>query len=136
MDELGYLEKPEYVMGMLACQMMRACRVVLDIGAHLGLHAPTDAPFRPGERIDFDYGVDMLVRVARMGRSHAASEMTRYLGWPGQAIAYKVGERIIRGIRDELRERQGSSFDMKRFHASLLSTGAIGLGALRKLLLA
>lgn len=136
MDELGYLEKPEYVLGMLACQMIRACRVVLDIGAHLGLHAPADAPFRPGELIDYDYGVDMLVRVGRMSRSHALSEMTRYLGWAGQAIAYKVGERIILGIRDDVRERQGSSFDMKRFHASLLSTGAIGLGALRKLLLA
>jgi uncharacterized protein (DUF885 family) len=136
MDELGYLEKPEYVMGMLACQMMRACRVVLDIGAHLGLHAPADAPFRPGELIDYDYGVDMLVRVGRMARSHAMSEMTRYLGWPGQAIAYKVGERIILGVRDEVRARQGNSFDMKRFHASLLSTGAIGLGALRKVLLA
>lgn len=95
MDELGYLERPEYVLGMLACQMMRACRVVLDIGAHLGLRAPSDAAFRPGDLIDFDYGIDMLTRVARMPPSHAASEMTRYLGWPGQAIAYKVGERII-----------------------------------------
>ncbi|MBK9258538.1 MAG: DUF885 domain-containing protein [Polyangiaceae bacterium] len=136
MDELGYLERPEYVLGMLACQMIRACRVVLDIGAHLGLRAPVDAPFRPGELIDFDYGVDMLTRVGRMKPSHAASEMTRYLGWPGQAIAYKVGERIMLGLRDEVRARQGSSFDMKRFHASLLSTGAIGLGALRKVLLA
>jgi len=136
MDELGYLERPEYVLGMLACQMMRACRVVLDIGAHLGLRAPSDAAFRPGDLIDFDYGIDMLTRVARMPPSHAASEMTRYLGWPGQAIAYKVGERIILGVRDEVRHRQGNSFDMKRFHASLLSTGAIGLGALRKVLLA
>jgi uncharacterized protein (DUF885 family) len=136
MDELGYLERPEYVLGMLACQMMRACRVVLDIGAHLGLRAPADAPFRPGDLIDYDYGVDMMVRVGRMNHAHAASEMTRYLGWPGQAIAYKVGERIMLDVRDEVRRRQGSSFDMKRFHASILSTGAIGLGALRKMLLA
>jgi uncharacterized protein (DUF885 family) len=136
MEELGYLEKPEYVLGMLACQMMRACRVVLDIGAHLGLHAPKDAPHRPGAPIDFDYGVGMLVRLGRMNEAHARSEMTRYLGWPGQAIAYKVGERVMLGLRDEVRARQGSSFDLKKFHASILSTGAIGLGALRKLVLA
>ncbi len=135
MDELGYLEKPEYVMGMLTCQMMRACRVVLDIGAHLGLLAPADAPYRPGDLIDFDYGVGLLVNVGRMRSPHAISEMTRYLGWPGQAIAYKVGERVMLDLRDELRARQGSAFDLKKFHAAILSTGAIGLGALRKLML-
>jgi len=135
MEELGYLEKPEYVLGMLACQMMRACRVVLDIGAHLGLHAPKDAPHRPGALIDFDYGVSMLVSLGRMNEAHARSEMTRYLGWPGQAIAYKVGERVMLGLRDEVRARQGSAFDLKKFHAAILSTGAIGLGALRKLIL-
>lgn len=136
MEELGYLEKPEYVLGMLACQMMRACRVVLDIGAHLGLHAPNDAPYRPGALIDFDYGAGMLVEVGRMRPAHAQSEMTRYLGWPGQAIAYKVGEREMLSLRDAVRARQGSAFDLKKFHASILSTGAIGLGALRKLILA
>lgn len=136
MEELGYLEKPEYVLGMLACQMMRACRVVLDIGAHLGLKAPSDAPYRPGDLIDFDYGVGMLVNLGRMRHAHAMSEMTRYLGWPGQAIAYKVGEREMLSLRDEVRARQGNAFDLKKFHASILSTGAIGLGALRKLILA
>ncbi|MDC3961375.1 DUF885 domain-containing protein [Polyangium jinanense] len=135
MDELGFLSKPEYVLGLLVCQMMRACRVVLDIGAHLGLHAPPDAPFRPGARIDYAYGVEMLTRVGRTPPDHAASEMTRYLGWPGQAIAYKVGEREILGLRDELRARQGSSFDLKTFHADLLGVGSVGLGALRELLL-
>ncbi|MDI3291330.1 DUF885 domain-containing protein [Polyangium sp. 15x6] len=135
MDELGFLSKPEYVLGLLVCQMMRACRVVLDIGAHLGLHAPPDAPFRPGARIDYAYGVEMLTRIGRTPPDHAASEMTRYLGWPGQAIAYKVGEREILGLRDDLRARQGSSFDLKTFHADLLGVGSIGLGALRELLL-
>lgn len=135
MDELGYLEKPEYVLGMLACQMMRACRVVLDIGAHLGLRAPVDAPYRPGDLIDFDYGAGLLMQVGRMRAPQALSEMTRYLGWPGQAIAYKVGERVMLGLRDEVRSRQGRAFDLKKFHASILSTGAIGLGSLRKLLL-
>lgn len=135
MDELGFLSKPEYVLGLLVCQMMRACRVVLDIGAHLGLHAPPDAPFRPGAPIDYAYGVEMLTRVGRTPPDHAASEMTRYLGWPGQAIAYKVGEREILGLRDELRASRGNSFDLKTFHADLLGVGSVGLGALRELLL-
>ncbi|MDI1480906.1 DUF885 domain-containing protein [Polyangium sp. y55x31] len=135
MDELGFLSKPEYVLGLLVCQMMRACRVVLDIGAHLGLHAPSDAPFRPGAPIDYAYGVEMLTRVGRTPPDHAASEMTRYLGWPGQAIAYKVGEREILGLRDDLRARRGSSFDLKAFHVDLLGVGSVGLGALRELLL-
>jgi uncharacterized protein (DUF885 family) len=135
MDELGYYDKPDYVLGMLACQMMRACRVVLDIGAHLGLSAPADAPFRPGEPIDFAYGVDMITRVSRLPPEHADSEMTRYLGWPGQAIAYKVGEREILSLRDELRARRGAAFDRKVFHAELLGTGSVGLRALRELLL-
>jgi len=135
MEELGYYDRPDYLLGMLACQMMRACRVVLDIGAHLGLSAPADAPFRPGELIDYDYGVEMIWRVARLPRGNADSEMTRYLGWPGQAIAYKVGEREILALREDLRARRGAAFDRKAFHAELLDTGAVGLGALRELLL-
>ncbi|TKC93666.1 DUF885 domain-containing protein [Polyangium fumosum] len=135
MDELGFLSKPEFVLGQLVCQMMRACRVVLDIGAHLGLHAPTDAPIRPGARIDYDYGVELLTRIGRIPADHATAEMTRYLGWPGQAIAYKVGERVVLGLRDELRARRGSSFDLKTFHADLLGVGSVGLGTLRELLL-
>ncbi|MRG98543.1 DUF885 domain-containing protein [Polyangium spumosum] len=135
MAELGFFERPDYLLGMLVCQMMRACRVVLDIGAHLGLRAPADAPLLPGAPIDHAYGVEMITRIARFKPDHAASEMTRYLGWPGQAIAYKVGERVILGVRDELRARRGASFDLKTFHAELLGTGSIGLGALRELLL-
>jgi len=135
MHELGFFERPDYVLGMLVCQMMRACRVALDIGAHLGLRAPDDALFRPGAPIDYDYGIGMLVELGRLPPDHAASEMTRYLGWPGQAIAYKVGERSILGLRDELRAQRGASFDLKAFHAELLGTGSVGLGALRDLLL-
>jgi uncharacterized protein (DUF885 family) len=135
MEELGYYDKPDYLLGMLANQMMRACRVVLDIGAHCGFTAPKDAPFHAGERLDFERGVDVLMRFARSPRDNAASEMTRYLGWPGQAISYKVGERVVLDLRDELRRRRGARFDLKEFHAELLGTGAVALGSLRALLL-
>ena len=52
MRELGYFEKPEYVFGMLASEMLRACRVAVDIGMHLGLPIPDDQPFHPGEAVE------------------------------------------------------------------------------------
>ncbi|HEY5578588.1 MAG TPA: DUF885 domain-containing protein, partial [Acidimicrobiia bacterium] len=102
MGELGYFEKPDYVLGMLMNHLFRACRVVIDIGSHLGLRIPAVSPVRPGERWSFEAGVEMLTDVAFSNQSVATSEVTRYLGWPGQAIAYKVGERAILELREEL----------------------------------
>lgn len=127
MLELGYYEKPEYVFGKLAEEMLRACRVVIDIGSHLGYTIPVDQPFHPGEGWNFDTGVEMLTSYATQTPAYAASEMTRYLGWPAQAISYKVGERIILGLREEARRRLGSGFDPIAFHAKILGAGAVGL---------
>ncbi len=133
MHELGYYEKPEYEFGMLANQMMRACRVVFDIGAHLGFPIPKDSFFHPGEPWTFDLGVEMMHTVGGMSVPHARSEVTRYLGWPGQAISYKVGQRVMLDLRDEyLRAHPG---DLKGFHARVLNTGNVGLGLLRGLVL-
>ncbi len=129
MEELGYLEKPDYVLGKLASEMLRACRVVIDIGSHLELPIPDGQPFHPGERWNFDTGVDMLERYAGQGHDISVSEMNRYLGWPGQAISYKVGQQAIRDLRAEAQSKPG--FDMKRFHARLLEVGAVGLDVLR-----
>ncbi|MCC6524563.1 MAG: DUF885 domain-containing protein [Polyangiaceae bacterium] len=136
MEELGYYEKPDYVLGMLSQQMMRACRVALDIGAHLELELPASSPFRPGARVDYEHGVAMLTEVAGLPLDQAESEMTRYLGWPGQAIAYKVGERAILELREEVRRRDGAAFDLRAFHARLLGNGAVGLATMRELVLA
>ena len=115
--------------------MLRACRVVIDIGSHLGLTIPEGQEFRPGESWTFDAAVEMLERYATLGRPNAESEVTRYLGWPGQAISYKVGEKVILDIRDMVKERQGSEFDQKAFHARLLEVGPVGLDLLRSELL-
>ena len=136
MEELGYYEKPDYVFGLLSNQMMRACRVVLDIGAHLELTLPASSPFRPGARIDWDLGVAMLTELTGLPRDHAESEMTRYLGWPGQAIAYKVGERVLCELRAEAKRRARAAFDLRAFHAKVLGTGAVGLALLQELVLA
>ena len=132
MDQLGFLDKPDYVFGYLAAQMLRACRVVIDIGSHLEYTIPEGQPFHPGEEWTFETAVEMLEDYATLDTDYAASEVTRYLGWPGQAIAYKVGEREILSIREELEERPG--FDEKQFHADLLEVGPVGLELLRELL--
>jgi uncharacterized protein (DUF885 family) len=131
MHELGFFDKPDYVFGWLTGQMLRACRVVIDIGSHLQLEIPTNQGFHPGELWSFEAAVEMLERYAQLGRPHAESEVTRYLGWPGQAIAYKVGEKVILDIRDEVRSRLGASYDQKAFHARLLEVGPVGLELLR-----
>ena len=136
MDELGYLDRPDYVLGFLAGQMMRACRVVADLGNHLGYPIPEGQPFHPGEPWGFDATVELLERYATLDHPYAVSETTRYLGWPAQAIAYKVGEREILRVRDELRGREGDEFDLKDFHRRLLEVGPVGLDLMRSLVLA
>ena len=135
MRELGFLEKPDYVLGMLVNQMLRACRVVIDIGSHVELPVPASEIFHPGESWSFELGVEMLKVKAFMPGVVAESEMTRYLGWPGQAISYKVGERVILELREELRRRNGPAFDLKDFHARVVGTGPVGLDLLRELVL-
>jgi len=61
--------------------------------------------------------------------------VTRYLGWPGQAISYKVGERLILDLRDQLRRRIGDAFDIKDFHDRVLGSGPVGLDLLRQIVM-
>ena len=94
MGELGYLDDPAYELGMLAAQAMRAVRVIVDIGMHLELPIPRAS--RPPGR-DVDARARAAVRDRAQPRSRETfmrSEVDRYLGWPGQAISYKVGERV------------------------------------------
>jgi len=135
MSELGYLEKPEYELGMLSAEMLRACRVVIDLGLHLGYPIPGDAILRPGENWSFEAAVEMLTNLAFLHHDYATSEVTRYLGWPGQAISYKVGQRVILDLRDETRARRGGAFDLKEFHSRVLGSGPVGLAHLQDLVL-
>jgi uncharacterized protein (DUF885 family) len=135
MDELGLLEHPAYVLGYLAGELLRATRVVVDLGLHLGLEVPADAPVHAGGRWDFDRAVAALERLAFLPPAYATSEVTRYLGWPGQAISYAVGQRVIVGLREERRRRDGAAFDLKAFHADVLGSGPVGLDLLREVVL-
>lgn len=137
MHELGYLDRPEYELGMYLAKLFRACRVVIDIGLHLelpvpeGLDASIVEPARPGEVWSYDLAKRFMEHHAMVRPDFAASEITRYLGWPGQAISYKVGERIILELRDEARRTLGDRFDLRAFHDAVLSTGSVGLSLLR-----
>lgn len=134
MLELGYMEKPDYEMGWLGGQLLRACRIVIDIGSHLGLPIPDDAPFHPGEAWSFELAKELLVTTAMQSDDMADSEVTRYLGWPAQAIAYKVGERAILALRTELVDQ--GTMELRDFHRRVLEAGAVGLDLLRELVTA
>jgi uncharacterized protein (DUF885 family) len=131
MDELGFLDKPEYQVGLLLSQLVRTCRIVIDIGCHLELTIPKTATFHPGENWTFDLATEMLRDVAFQPDDMATSEVVRYLGWPGQAISYKLGEKAILDLRAE--RSKADDFDLKVFHADLLSVGSIRLDLLREL---
>ncbi len=133
MDDLGYLDDPGDKLGMLDAQGFRAARVIIDIGMHLQLEIPRDNPFgfHPGETWDRELGLDFLRQHARMDEDLLHFEINRYLGWPGQAPSYKVGERIWLQARDEARARLGDAFDLKAFHRAALDLGSIGLDPFR-----
>lgn len=130
MDELGYLERPEHRLGFLRAQVMRAVRVIVDIGMHLELRIPEGQDFHPGERWTPELGQSFVDERSRFPADFMASEIVRYLGWPGQAISYKVGERVWLAGRAEAEARRGAGFDLKAFHAYALDLGPMGLDQL------
>jgi uncharacterized protein (DUF885 family) len=136
MEELGYFTNAEYRLGLYASQLFRATRVVVDIGTQLGLAIPDDAPLYPGEIWNHDIAVDYMEKIGLQERDVAESEVKRYLGWYGQAISYKVGEREILKMREERKRRDGADFDVKEFHKDLLRVGAIRLDQVRDYVLA
>lgn len=126
MEQLGYLDDPADRLGMLDGQRMRAARVVLDIGVHLG------KPRLDGTGTwDHDYALAFMLKNVNMSEEFVRFEVNRYLGWPGQAPAYKVGQRIWEQVREEEEQRRGADFSMKEFHTRALDIGGVGLDTLR-----
>jgi uncharacterized protein (DUF885 family) len=132
MGELGYLDDPDYELGMLRAQAMRSVRVVVDIGMHLELPIPRHQRYHPGERWTPELAMPFVMERSHFPREFMASEVDRYLGWPGQAISYKVGERVWLKARDDARARHGAAFDLKAFHAAALDLGPLGLDQLQR----
>jgi uncharacterized protein (DUF885 family) len=121
MDDLGAFDEPGIEMGFLSAQALRATRIVIDIGMHLGY---TDENGRVWDAVS---GREALMNKALLDEHHAMSETDRYLGWPGQAISYKVGEREWIAARENAKKRLGSEFSLKKFHAHALKIGPMGL---------
>jgi uncharacterized protein (DUF885 family) len=128
MAELGFLDDPGDRLGMLDAQELRAARVVLDIGIHLDLPIPAGEGL--GERWTYDVAAEFLRRHVSMDDAMRTDELHRYLGWPGQAPSYKVGERVLLTCREQAQLRAGDGFDLKAWHRAVLDLGPLGLGPL------
>ncbi len=128
MAELGYMDDPGNRMGLLDGQSLRAARVVLDIGVHCGFEAPAEVG---GGAWTYDKAWAFLTAHANMEEGFLRFELDRYLGWPGQAPSYKVGERLWLRLREEVARREGADFDLAAFHRRALDLGGMGLDTLR-----
>ncbi len=132
MGELGFLENPDYYLGMLNGQIMRAVRVIVDIGMHLEMKIPASERFHPGEVWDHDLALEFAKERTGWPAEMLASEIVRYLGWPAQAISYKLGERKWLEVRERAKKKMGADFNLKRFHTDALDLGPMGLAQLER----
>jgi uncharacterized protein (DUF885 family) len=121
MAELGWLDDAGNRMGMLDAQRFRAARVVIDIGVHCGMTAPDGGPW------DAEKAWVFLQSHSAMKEANLRFELDRYLGWPGQAPSYAVGQRIWQQLRDEI---VGGGVPLKEFHRRALDLGGLPLDVL------
>jgi uncharacterized protein (DUF885 family) len=117
-DEMGLYSGDLDRIGMLSYDAWRASRLVVDTGMHaLGWSR--------------DAAIEFMAAHTALATNNIANEVDRYIGWPGQALAYKIGQLEIRALRSEAEAALGSSFDIRRFHDAVLGHGALPLGVLR-----
>ncbi len=132
MRELGYFEDEGNLLGMLNDQLFRAARVIVDIGMHLELEIPAGTGFHEGERWTPELGLEFMLTRTITDEAQVRDEIDRYLGWPGQAPSYKLGQRLWLAARQDARERHGDAFDLQEFHRRSLEMGPMGLDTLRE----
>jgi len=132
-DELGLIRDPAERLGLVLGQIWRSVRIVADIGLHTGRPIPPNALVAAGEWTPA-IARDLLVDLALVEPALAGFEVDRYLGWPGQALAFKVGARLWNEARTAHRQRLGDAFSLRDFHRDALALGPMGLDPLRALL--
>lgn len=134
MAELGYQDDPGDHMGMLDAQRLRAARVVLDIGVHLGKERPDQQGVW-----DAAYAWDFLRENVAMSDGSLRFELDRYLGWPGQAPSYKIGQRLWNSLREDYLEANVGSVDpeqqVRDFHTLALAQGSLPMDTLKRAVL-
>ncbi|AXE37814.1 DUF885 domain-containing protein [Acidipropionibacterium virtanenii] len=131
MRDLGFMGDSGHLMGLLDGQSMRAARVVLDIGLHCGFDAPAEVG---GGVWNWDKAWTFFNNHVSMDEGSARFEVNRYFGWPGQAPAYKLGERTWMELRDAVRAAD-PGFNLKDFHTRALALGGLPLDVLRSAIL-
>ncbi|MDN6225762.1 DUF885 domain-containing protein [Corynebacterium flavescens] len=129
MADMGYLEDPGFRMGLLDSQRLRAARVVVDIGLHLGKKLP-DA--NSSGKWDKSHVKTFMRENTAMDDANLNFEVTRYLGWPGQAPSYALGERLWQNTRDSA---VAQGMEVKDFHSQALALGSVPMSILRDIIL-
>jgi uncharacterized protein (DUF885 family) len=118
-DELGLYSSDLDRLGMLSFDAWRACRLVVDTGLHAYGWTRQQA-------------IDYMTANTLLAENNVENEVDRYIVWPGQAVAYKVGQREILALRAEAQAKLGERFDLKAFHDVVLGSGAVTLRVLRQ----
>ena len=119
-EELGLYKRPSDKMGQLSMEALRSCRLVVDTGMHaMGW--------------SMEQALEYMLENTAMGKHDAATEVTRYVTWPGQATAYKVGERFLRKLRTNAETKLADKFDPRDLYHVILSCGPVPLGVLENL---
>jgi uncharacterized protein (DUF885 family) len=122
-DEMGLYTSDLQRLGMLSFDALRACRLVVDTGMHHFGWSRAQA-------------VDFMWRNTATTQANVRNEIDRYIGWPGQALAYMIGRREIRRLRDQAERQLGPRFDIRAFHGVVLGSGAVPMGVLDQLVTA
>lgn len=118
--EMAVYENLYEEFGRLTYEMWRACRLVVDVGLHMKDWSRQQA-------------VDYLASHTALSLHEVNTEIDRYIGWPGQALSYKMGELTIVRLRKEAEEKLGDKFDLKAFHDVILSQGAVPMFVLEEM---
>ncbi|MDW3645711.1 MAG: DUF885 domain-containing protein [Bacteroidia bacterium] len=119
--EAGIYQTPYEHFGRLTYEMWRACRLVVDVGMHYKGWTRQEA-------------LDFMAENTALSLHEVETEIDRYIGWPAQAVSYKMGEISIRKLRKEAEEALGEKFDIREFHDEVLKNGSIPMLSLQRII--